>query len=85
MVFRNKKAVHLKFFSKQLNILPGITEPDLFQIIQLLPGVISLEETSTDIHVRGGSPDQNLILWDGIKIYHSGHLFRHISQHSTHT
>ena len=64
-----------KILPKQLNILPGITEPDLFQNIQLLPGVISLEETSTDIHVRGGSPDQNLILWDGIKIYHSGHLF----------
>lgn len=62
-------------FPKKLKILPGITEPDLFQTIQLLPGVISLEETSTDIHVRGGSSDQNLVLWDGIKIYHSGHLF----------
>ncbi len=63
----------------KIGILPGITEPDLFQSLQLLPGVISLEETATDIHVRGGSPDQNLILWDGIKIYHSGHLFGSIS------
>ena len=64
---------------KKLDILPGITEPDVFQSLQLLPGVISINETATDIHVRGGSPDQNLILWDGIKIYHSGHLFGSIS------
>ena len=70
-----QKDGSFKILPKKLNILPGITEPDLFQNIQLLPGVISLEETATDIHVRGGSPDQNLILWDGIKIYHSGHLF----------
>jgi len=72
---QKQKDGSFNILPKQLNILPGITEPDLFQTIQLLPGVISLEETSTDIHVRGGSPDQNLILWDGIKIYHSGHLF----------
>jgi len=60
---------------KELEILPGITEPDIFQSLQLLPGVISPDETSTGIYVRGGTPDQNLILWDGIKMYHSGHLF----------
>jgi len=64
---------------KKLGILAGLTEPDLFQSIQLLPGVSSPNETATGIHVRGGTPDQNLILWDGIKIYHSGHLFGAIS------
>jgi hypothetical protein len=60
---------------KELEILPGITEPDIFQSLQLLPGIVSPDETSTGIYVRGGTPDQNLILWDGIKMYHSGHLF----------
>lgn len=64
---------------KKLGILAGLTEPDVFQSIQLLPGVNSPNETATGLHVRGGTPDQNLILWDGIKIYHSGHLFGAIS------
>ena len=64
-----------KISPKKLEILPGITEPDIFQSIQLLPGVVSPDESSTGIYVRGGTPDQNLILWDNIKIYHAGHLF----------
>ena len=64
---------------KKLGILAGLIEPDLFQSLQLLPGVSSPNETATGIHVRGGTPDQNLILWDGIRIYHSGHLFGAIS------
>lgn len=72
---QKRKDGSFRISPKELEILPGITEPDVFQSVQLLPGVISPEETSTGIHVRGGSPDQNLILWDDIKIYHSGHLF----------
>ena len=70
-----QKDGSFKISPKELKILPGLTEPDVFQSLQLLPGIVSPEETSTDIHVRGGSPDQNLILWDNVKIYHSGHLF----------
>ncbi|MCF6212840.1 MAG: TonB-dependent receptor [Flavobacteriaceae bacterium] len=60
---------------KKMGVLAGLTEPDLFQSIQLLPGVNSPNETATGLHVRGGTPDQNLVIWDGIKVYHSGHLF----------
>lgn len=70
-----QKDGSFKISPKEIDLLPGITEPDVFQSLQLLPGVISPDETATGIHVRGGTPDQNLILWDGIKIYHSGHLF----------
>ncbi len=63
------------FSPKDFDVLPGITEPDIFQTLQLLPGIISPNENATDIFVRGGTPDQNLILWDGIKIYQNGHLF----------
>jgi hypothetical protein len=58
----------------QLGILPGLTEPDVLQSIQLLPGVQSPNETASGLFIRGGTPDQNLILWDGIKMYHSGHF-----------
>ncbi len=59
--------------------LPGVLEPDLLQTIQALPGISSVNETISDINVRGGTNDQNLILWDGIKIYQSSHFFGLIS------
>ncbi|MFG6685335.1 TonB-dependent receptor domain-containing protein [Mariniflexile sp. HNIBRBA6329] len=64
---------------KALGIIPGLTEPDVLQSIQLIPGVQSPTETASGLYIRGGTPDQNLILWDGIKMYHSGHFFGTIS------
>lgn len=64
---------------KKLGILPGLTEPDVLQTIQLLPGIQSPSETASGLYIRGGTPDQNLILWDGIKMYHSGHFFGMLS------
>jgi len=60
-------------------ILPGLTEPDILQKIQSIPGISSVNETVSNINIRGGSNDQNLLLWDGIKMYHSGHFFGLIS------
>jgi hypothetical protein len=65
-------------FSK-LNILPGLIESDVLQATQALPGVQSINETVSNINIRGGTHDQNLILWDGIKMYQSGHFFGLIS------
>lgn len=62
-----------------LGILPGQVEPDVFQSIQLIPGITSLDETASGIQIRGGSPDQNLIYFDGIKLYNTGHFFGMIS------
>ncbi|WP_245167586.1 TonB-dependent receptor [Croceivirga sp. JEA036] len=63
----------------ELGILPGLIEPDVLQSIQALPGIESVDETVSDINVRGGTNDQNLILWNGIKMYQSGHFFGLIS------
>jgi hypothetical protein len=62
-----------------LEILPGLTDPDVLHTIQYLPGIISIDETVSDINVRGGTNDQNLILWNGVKMYQSGHFFGLIS------
>lgn len=62
-----------------LGILPGLIEPDVLQTIQALPGIQSINETVSDINVRGGTNDQNLITWNGIKMYQSGHFFGLIS------
>ncbi|GAA4799111.1 TonB-dependent receptor plug domain-containing protein [Litoribaculum gwangyangense] len=66
-------------------ILPGLIEPDVLQTIQALPGVLSVDETVSNINVRGGTHDQNLILWDGIKMYQSGHFFGLISAFNPYT
>lgn len=50
-------------------------EKDVLKAIQLLPGVQTGTEGTAGIYVRGGSPDQNLILLDGIPVYNVNHLF----------
>ena len=64
---------------KNFGILPGLMEPDLLQTLQALPGILSVDESISSINVRGGTHDQNLILWDGIKMYQSSHFFGLIS------
>ena len=64
---------------QQFGILPGLSEPDVLQTIQALPGIESRDESISNINIRGGTHDQNLILWDGIKMYHTGHFFGLIS------
>lgn len=49
-------------------------EADLLKTIQLLPGVKSGSEGSSGIYVRGGSPDQNLVLLDGVPVYNVSHM-----------
>ncbi|MFI0430834.1 carboxypeptidase-like regulatory domain-containing protein [Mariniflexile sp. HMF6888] len=68
--------------TKAFGILPGLTDPDILQSIQVLPGVESADESIANINVRGGTNDQNLMLWDGIKMYHSGHFFGLISAYN---
>lgn len=63
----------------KFTLLPGLIESDVLQTVQALPGVMSVDETVSNINIRGGSHDQNLILWDDIKMYQSGHFFGLIS------
>ncbi|MFC0604648.1 TonB-dependent receptor domain-containing protein [Winogradskyella pulchriflava] len=65
--------------TKAFDILPGLIEPDVLQIVQKLPGVISVDELISNINVRGGTNDQNLIMFEGIRMYQSGHFFGLIS------
>ena len=54
-------------------------EADVLKVIQLLPGVQSGTEGATGIYVRGGGPDQNLFLLDGVPVYNASHLFGFLS------
>lgn len=73
------KSADITIKPEDFGILPGLTEPDALQTILALPGVLSVNESISNINIRGGTHDQNLILWDGIKIYQSGHFFGLIS------
>lgn len=57
---------------KRMPMLLG--EADVLKSLQLLPGVKAGDEGTSGIYVRGGSPDQNLILLDGIPIYNASHV-----------
>lgn len=80
-----KENNQVKIYPSEIKILPGHTEPDLMQSIQLSPGVNSPFETASGIHVRGGSPDQNLVLWNGIRTYSQGHFFGMLSAFNPYT
>ena len=61
---------------EQIRALPAfLGEVDILKTLQLLPGVSGGSEGSSGIFVRGGSPDQNLILLDGVPVYNASHLF----------
>lgn len=54
-------------------------ETDLIKQVQALPGVTTVGEAATGFNVRGGSVDQNLILYDGLPAFNSSHVFGFLS------
>lgn len=58
-------------------------ESDIFRSLQLLPGVLTSSQISSGLYIRGGSPDQNLVLLDGSMVYNPTHLFGFISAFNT--
>ncbi|PTX59452.1 TonB-dependent receptor-like protein [Kordia periserrulae] len=67
---------------KNFDLLPGMIENDVLQAVQAFPGIQSTNETVSNLSIRGGTHDQNLIKWDGIKMYQSGHFFGLISMYN---
>jgi ferric enterobactin receptor len=59
----------------KIALLPSLGEKDIFRSFQLLPGISGSQESSSGLYIRGGTPDQNLVLYDGFTVYHVDHLF----------
>ncbi len=55
--------------------LPTVLQPDVFRSLQLLPGVKAASDYSSGLYIRGGSPDQTLILMDRTTVYNPSHFF----------
>ncbi|MCZ8331744.1 MAG: TonB-dependent receptor plug domain-containing protein [Flavobacterium sp.] len=77
IIKKNDGTIQIK--PKKFGILPGLIEPDVLQTMQQVPGIISVDETISNINVRGGTHDQNLFLWNGMRIFQTGHFFGLIS------
>ncbi len=69
------KTSLVKITPRKLQSAPQMAEPDLMRVLQTLPGVLTLSEFSSGLYIRGGTPDQNLILLDGTEVYNVNHLF----------
>jgi len=54
-------------------------EYDALKTVQHLPGITSTDETATNLSMRGSTSDQNLILWEGVRLYDPGHFYGMIS------
>ncbi len=59
----------------QVSTLPSLGEKDIFRSLQLMPGISASNEASAGLYVRGGTPDQNLVLLDGMTVYNVDHFY----------
>ncbi|MBN2891017.1 MAG: TonB-dependent receptor [Bacteroidales bacterium] len=72
---RQNEIGTIKISSETFNAVPSLGgEKDIFKVLQLMPGVQASDEGSSSMIVRGGSPDQNLILLDDVPLYYVNHL-----------
>ncbi|MBT3179562.1 MAG: TonB-dependent receptor [Candidatus Marinimicrobia bacterium] len=76
---RSNSPGQISFSPRHISTLPNLGEIDIFRALQLLPGIQLGLGGSSGLYIRGGTPDQNLILLDGMPLYHTEHLFGFIS------
>ncbi len=73
---KNAQMGRIDLSMNQVKAIPAFMgEVDILKAIQLLPGVQSAGEGNAGFYVRGGGPDQNLIMLDDAVVYNTGHLF----------
>ncbi len=71
----NQKVSMIKMTPDLIANLPSVGEKDIFRSFQLMPGISAANENSSGLYVRGGTPDQSLVLFDGFTVYNVEHLF----------
>lgn len=75
LISRYKNVNTVRLSMKEVKKLPTLFgEQDLVQALQLLPGIQSGGEANSQLFVRGGSPDQNLVLLDDVPLYYTSHF-----------
>ena len=72
---RSSGTGQLAFSPRHIANLPNIGETDIFRSLQLLPGIQMGNTGFAGLYIRGGTPDQNQIILDGMSIYQVDHFF----------
>ncbi len=75
MSIDKRRVSVLQITPSKLDELPNIGEKDILRSFQLMPGISGSNESSSGAYVRGGTPDQNLVLFDGFTVYQVDHLY----------
>ena len=65
----------MSFNPQKIQAFSVLGEEDIFRALQFSPGISATEESADGLYLRGGTPDQNLVLLDGITVYNTGHFF----------
>lgn len=71
----NETVGMFKMTPRNIKTLPNVGERDVFRAFQLMPGISAANESSSGLYVRGGTPDQTLVLYDGFTVYYVDHLY----------
>jgi len=81
---RQTRMSTVQLEAEQIKKTPTLLgEVDIMKTLQLLPGVHAGNEGMGGVNVRGSSPDQNLVLLDGVQVYNVNHLFGFLSVFNT--
>lgn len=79
-IFNNNQTSANVLTKEEITGIPVLMgEADVIKTLQLLPGTVRGVEGSSDLFVRGGAADQNLVLLDGAPVYNTSHLFGFLS------
>lgn len=71
----NDNVSQISLSPRELSVLPNLGEVDIFRSLQLLPGISAVSDGKAGLYVRGGTPDQNMVILDGMTVYHVDHFF----------
>ncbi len=74
-----KQPSQLTFSPMEIERLPNLGENDIFAALSLLPGMSSASDLSSGLRIRASESDENLVLFDGMPIYHQDHFFGFLS------
>ncbi len=75
MRLSSKTISTIKLSPEKLEQIPNVGEKDIMRTFQLMPGISAANESSSGLYVRGGTPDQNLVMYDGFTVYQVDHLY----------
>ena len=70
----NVEVSRINISSEEIKMIPAFVESDIFRTLQYFPSVSSANDFNAALIVRGGSPDENLVLLDGTQIYNPYHV-----------